>query len=223
MWIFFHLHFQEGPEAICVFGLMTRTTASLEAYNGHLGRKIMSHANFFVLCTALIDEEFTKCQEFELSLKSADEQLQRRPFRLRDEKISKLSSRLENKRITVDQFLNGIIFDPSHISTQQCEFNVSDDSDDSTESYQSSTVPSSSQGVVSGKTCAVCLEAQSDVLLGCGHYKYCIACFDTERAMFDQRKVEYQLGRRDVEPKFKCPLCQTEITQHMHIQKIFVD
>lgn len=38
----------------------TRTTCSVEAYNGVLGRKIKNHANFFVFAEALQKEEFAK-------------------------------------------------------------------------------------------------------------------------------------------------------------------
>lgn len=209
-----------------MFGLNTRTTAALEAYNGHLGRRIFAHANFFVLCTALIEEEFLKSVEFDLAIRSANAPTQRREYRQRDDFIKKLSSNLKDKQISVDEFLNGIIFNGNNVSKNQCQFDDADVSDDSCSDFDpvdsnEASTSQQSQGIVSGKTCVVCLDAPSDVLLNCGHYNYCLACFDTQKALHDQKKDQYFLGLIDTEPKLQCPLCKTEITQHLHVKNIF--
>lgn len=199
----------------------TRSQAAVEAYNGYLGRKIIAHANFFVLINALRDEEFQKSREFGLLFATANPPLQRRQYRMRDEKIQKLSKMLKGKKIDVDGFLNGItcpdnaIFRDEHFDFMDCGM-TEEEEEGNTESIVSTSTDSS---VISGKTCVICLDNISDVVLSCGHYKYCLRCFELEKANFEEKL----LGRRDVEPIFKCPLCQTKITSHMHLPKIFVD
>lgn len=223
--VFFFL--QEGADQISVFGLNTRSQAAVEAYNGYLGRKIIAHANFFVLINALRDEEFQKSREFGLLLATANPPLQRRQYRIRDEKIQKISKLLKANKIDVDGFLNGItcpdnnIFRDEHFDFMDC--GMPEDEDEDEEDIKSIASTSSSSSAISGKTCVICLDATSDVILSCGHYKYCLRCFELEKANFEEKLVEHQLGRRDVEPTFKCPLCQTKIMSHMHVPKIFVD
>ncbi|XP_055301598.1 uncharacterized protein LOC129568081 isoform X2 [Sitodiplosis mosellana] len=216
---------REGANKISVFLLITRSQAAVEAYNGYLGRKIIAHANFFVLINALRDEEFHKSREFGLLLSTANPPLQRRHYRIQDDKIRKISEMLQKKQIDVDGFLNGITCPDNNIfSDEHFDFlddGVSDDEDE-TEPIASNSI-SSGSSAISGKTCVICLEATSDVLLSCGHYKYCLRFFELERANFNEKLVEHQLCRRDIEPTFKCPLCQAQITSHMHVKKIFVD
>lgn len=194
----------------------------MEAYNGYLGRKIIAHANFFVLINALRDEEFQKSREFGLLFVTANPPLQRRQYRIRDEKIHKISKMLENKQIDVDGFLNGITcLDNNIFSDEHLDF--IDDGVSDVEDEIEPVACSSESSVISGKTCVICLEATSDILLSCGHYKYCLMCFDKEQSNFNEKLAEWHLGRRDIEPTFKCPLCQQKITGHMQVEKIFVD
>ncbi|XP_031618175.1 uncharacterized protein LOC116337627 [Contarinia nasturtii] len=210
---------KEGAEKISVYGLITRTQTAVEAYNGYLGRKIISHANFFVLINALRDEEFHKSREFGLLFTTANPPLQRRYYRLRDEKISKMDEMLNSKQIDVDGFLNGVTCPDNNIFSDEHFYfgyeGISDGEDEETEPVASISSDTGSS-VISGKTCVICLEATSDVLLSCGHFKYCLKCFEMEQKYFNDKLVEFELGRRDIEPKFKCPLCQQIIKSHMH-------
>lgn len=52
--------FQEGPESISVFGLTYRTTGSLEAFNGVLGKNIPPRAHFFRFVRHLLVQERNK-------------------------------------------------------------------------------------------------------------------------------------------------------------------
>lgn len=61
---------QEKPESFSVHGLETRTTSSVEAYNGAIGRRILSNCSFYKFMRYLIDEEFVKAKEFEQLLDS---------------------------------------------------------------------------------------------------------------------------------------------------------
>lgn len=215
---------QEGAKQISVFALVTRTTASLEAYNGILGKRIMTNPNFFVLINTLKDEEFNKSRDFDLLLQGANPPLQKRHYRLRDNHIRKLSKSIENKEISSDVFLNAFVFEENGLLNDHCTFalDISDDdtfTSDEEEKEQSENAQSAS--VISGATCVICYEQQSDVLLSCGHYKHCISCFETARAHYDEKLEQYQAGNSDIEPIFKCPLCNKHITQHMHVKKIF--
>lgn len=105
------------------------------------------------------------------------------------------------------------------------DFGTEVDFHEDEENVIESTQPPTGSGssVILGKTCVICLEATSDVLLSCGHFKYCLRCFEKETMFFDERVLEFNQGQRDVEPQFKCPLCQQVITSHIHVEKIFVD
>lgn len=152
---------------------------------------------------------------------------QRRHYRLRDEKIAKLSESLKNKTISVDVFLNGIIAEENDILKDCCSFdenaNLFDD-DDFYNDNEINTIATSyepSSAVLHGSTCIVCLAQQSDVLLSCGHYKYCLNCFELLRAHYDEKLLAFNAGDLEAEPKFKCYFCNIPITNHMHIKRIF--
>ena len=61
---------QEGPNSISVFKLQSRTTSALEAYNGVLGKKVMTKGHFFKFITILQAEEFSKSAEFSMLIES---------------------------------------------------------------------------------------------------------------------------------------------------------
>lgn len=219
---------QEGPEKISVFEQTTRTNAAVEAYNGYIGKIIQSHPNLFALVKKLREEEFSKSREFDLLFKSANPPNQRRFYRIRDEKIAKLSKLLKEDKISVDTFLNGIVFDENHIFDDLCAYGVTDspnlyDSDDDNEAsqVQSPQTSTNESGVVSGATCVVCLTNAADVLLNCGHYKFCLACYTRSKQVHEEKMDEFYLNIIDYEPKFTCPFCKVEITAHMHVPKIF--
>lgn len=215
----FNFFIQEGPEKISVFDLISRTTAALEAYNRHLGQKKFSHADFFVLCLGLLEEEKSKARDFAIVAKGGQLPGQRREFRLRDESIRKLGKQLADDVITVDQFLNGIVF--NDICKNRMNFDLPNESD-SAESDSETNEPSHSEGgVVKGNACSICYASPSDVVLNCGHYICCLTCFETQKAMYEQKKIDFRLNLLDTEPVFLCPLCKAVITQHMHIPKIF--
>lgn len=58
-----HFKSQEGPEKISVFNLRTRTTSSLENYNGWLGKKIPKGGGFFRFVACMQQENFFKTKE----------------------------------------------------------------------------------------------------------------------------------------------------------------
>lgn len=134
---------------------------------------------------------------------------------------------LQNKNIDVDTFLNGIvspnnaIFRDEHLDFIEIYVDESDGEMETDESH--SLRPVQNSDAISGSNCVICLEEPSDILLSCGHYKYCLRCFEIEKEIHEQKLLEYNLGNRDNEPTFKCPLCQQKIQAHMHIKKIFVN
>lgn len=213
---------QEGPENISVFDLISRTTAALEAYNRHLGTKIFSHADFFVLCLGLLEEEKSKARDFDIVSRGGQLPDQKRPYRLRDKLIRKLNKQLVKNDITVSGFLDGIVF--NKICKDKCNFDLNasfSSSDVEDDSEQAEATTSSQCVVLQGNTCVVCMDVPSDVILNCGHFKFCITCFETQQALHRQKKIAFEMKRTDVEPLFKCPFCNTIITQHLHVPKIY--
>lgn len=218
------LSLQEGVDKISVFDQVTRTNAAVEAYNGYIGKIIQTHPNLFALAKKLREEEFSKSREFELLFKSANPPEQRRYYRLRDEKIRKMSKLLKEDKISVDVFLNGIVFEDNKIFDDRCGFGCAtslNDSDDESESDETQTQNTNENGVISGSTCVVCYDKPADVLLSCGHYRYCIDCFNRSKETHQEKVNEFYLGSIDQEPKFQCPFCKQDITAHMHVPKIF--
>lgn len=226
-------------EQISVFALLTRTTAKLEAYNGSLNRSVVTHPNFFHLANTIRDHEYDISREMAQYFEIANPPKQRREFRQRDQLIRELCGKIRNKTIDVETFLNGVTHEENRIIKDDI-FNFDenvldlyddddDDDDDSDAEIEadpeilSQTQPSTSGTQVSGKTCIICYENATDVLLNCGHYKYCLDCFNLQQEYFN-RKLEQYMRSRDEEdnmPVFVCPLCRTEITNHMHVPRIF--
>lgn len=230
MYLSFILSFvmQEGPEKISIFGQTTRTNAAVEAYNGYMGKIIQSHPNLFALVKKLREEEFAKSRELDLLFKSANTPNQRRFYRIRDEKIAKLSKLLKEDKMSVDVFLNGMVFDDNHVFDDLCAFDATSspnlyDSDDDNETHEEQSLQTSTNvnGVISGATYVVCLVNAADVLLNCGHYKFCLSCYMRTKQVHEEKMVEFNLRFIDYQPKFVCPFCKTEITAHMHVPKIY--
>lgn len=186
-----------------------------------MNKNIQAHPSFFSLLNKLREEEFAKSREFDLLFKTADPPQQRRFYRMRDQKIRKMSQLLKEKKISVDVFLNGIVSDSNKIFGDTCAFGLDCkglDDDFEGEEQQTQTKETN---VISGATCVICYAAPSDVLLSCGHYKHCISCFNHSQNIYNQQMIEYQMGSIDEEPNFKCPHCNTTITAHMHVKRIF--
>lgn len=217
---------QEGPNKISVFGQSTRTNAAVEAYNGYIGKTIQAHPNLFGLAKKLREEEFAKSREFDLMLKTANPPQQRRFYRLRDAKIKKMSGLLKRGEISVDVFLSGMVCDNNQIFDDSCRFYgdlgsnlYGSDSEEDLPS-QADSQPRAN-GVITGGTCAICYHNPSDVLLSCGHYNNCLTCFNTMKKNYEDEMIAYHLGRLDDEPRFKCAVCNANITAHMHVPRIF--
>lgn len=184
---------QEGADKISVFGLQTRTQAAVEAYNGYLGNRIIAHPNLFVLINALRDEELHKSRDFQLLFSTANPPLQRRCYRIRDKKIKDMSKLLINKQIDVDTFLNGVacpennVFEDRHFNFQMMIDDNGMSEAEEIEPAEEDLPASTDHSAVSGKTCIICLDAVSTILLSCGHFKYCLECFNTEKANFEKK------------------------------------
>lgn len=61
---------QEGSEKISVYKLQSRTTSALEAFNGQLGKKIITEGNFYKFVELIQEVEFEKGREFKLLIES---------------------------------------------------------------------------------------------------------------------------------------------------------
>lgn len=160
--------------------------------------------------------------------KSANPPEQRRLYRLRDEKIRKMSKLLTDGKITVDVFLNGVVFEDNGIFKGRCKLDTaienageSDTEEEIENETQLELTQPTTNAVISGSTCVICWAEPSDILLNCGHYKHCLSCFNRSKELFEENKVAFRLRLIDTEPKFKCPHCNTDITAHMHVKKNF--
>lgn len=49
---------------------MSRTTNALEAYNGHLGRRVNAKGHFFRFVLVLLEEEFAKARDFHVAIQT---------------------------------------------------------------------------------------------------------------------------------------------------------
>lgn len=75
---------------------------------------------------------------------------------------------------------------------------------------------------ISGSTCVICFDKPSDILLSCGHYKTCWSCFNRSKQMHEKMIDELQLAFIHEVPKFRCPHCNSHVTGHVHVKRIFL-
>lgn len=103
---------KEGPEAISVFNMWTRTTGTLERYNGVLGQRILKRGSFFKFVKILIEEEFRHCRDFYSLLRGRDDKAVTKgnKYQIRGAKIKRNSELLLEDRITPEQFLSRIVY-----------------------------------------------------------------------------------------------------------------
>ncbi|KAL7726716.1 hypothetical protein ACLKA6_012793 [Drosophila palustris] len=120
---------KEGPENITVFKRTTRTTGSLEAQNGVLGKRLMKHGNFFKFVSYLLTYEYTKSREFDLLIKSggATAPSKKRVYKQRADKIADASEELEKGKITAAIFLNRMSYPGTKICQGLEDFTCVDD------------------------------------------------------------------------------------------------
>lgn len=104
-----------------------RTTSSLESFNSKLNRCIPRKANFFKFIEGLRIVECEKSFVFynsanDINVKK-DEKIKRKrkEDQKRDEKILRLSDLLNNRKITIKQFLNGMALETDNDSNDYNE------------------------------------------------------------------------------------------------------
>lgn len=122
--------FQEGPDAISVAQLRTRTTSSIESYNGRIGQKIASHSKFFMFASLLRREEAVTLLDFRQMLESGGssrEKYHRKNPRIaeRHNAIDEVTELLMSKSCTYMDFLSRVAYAPANRALV-VDFNVSD-------------------------------------------------------------------------------------------------
>lgn len=126
--------FQEGPEAISVAHLRTRTTSAIESYNGRIGRKIAANSKFFKFAALLIREEAVSLIEFRHMLDSGGLSRERqhqktRAIADRHTVIDDASVLLAIGACTYMDFLGRVAFSPANREFTTTFDNISDVTD----------------------------------------------------------------------------------------------
>ncbi|XP_055903874.1 uncharacterized protein LOC129939771 [Eupeodes corollae] len=92
-----------------VYGKSVRTTSSLEACNGKLGKLLPKNGNFFNFVDQLIDEEHTITIDFLASVDRQTWEMFERPkskFQLRNQLIESMTIKFETDKITLTELLS---------------------------------------------------------------------------------------------------------------------
>lgn len=151
-----------------------RTTSALEGYNSRLAKKIYKHGNFLKFMDCLIDEEYNTTRNFIAALDGQTMMIFEGPkqdFKIRNNIIEKLTSKLTKKKITLSEFLPQIIqiFNKSDL-LQSSEVISSDEEGDDflNDDYLSEDI----------SLCIICFNNKRDILLQpCNHLKICKDCY----------------------------------------------
>lgn len=101
---------QNTRNSISVFGLNMRTTSSLEAFNGELGKLFQKHPNIWSFIDSLKLFEFQKSNILQQKVDENHVLFERRHQKdqKRERDISELTKLLKNKTLTPNQFLKEI-------------------------------------------------------------------------------------------------------------------
>lgn len=192
--------------------MTTRTTASLEAYNGILGRIICKKGNFFKFVETLRMEEFEKATKFNTLIESGGTvgAKQSKKFYVhKNDKIMEASTLLEQGKLTPMMFLNRLSFqknkimqdlDPEEIIFEEDKPHVDNSSSDELEGV--SEDPCTSLSAKNGPYCIICQDASPNIaFLPCKHMKCCNECIIKLQAqcIADNRKLQCPCCRENVE------------------------
>ncbi|XP_073825748.1 uncharacterized protein [Musca autumnalis] len=195
-----------GPENISVYNQCTRTTSSVEAYNGFLGKLIAKSGNFFKFVGSLRKEEFFKSRHFEILAESGGSSVKRRRRSTKEARIAEAANLLEKGKINALAFLNRMVFEENAICTNMLpmENEVYDEADedkkdeDEVEQKEESNV----------RICVVCYDKMPKiVLLPCRHLVVCVECHLKLQAVALENNSD----------TFNCPYCRAVVQETLQI------
>lgn len=207
-------YLQEGPVSISVYKLITRTTSSLEAYNGVLGRLIQSHGDFFRFVTSIQQQELCKSRELNLLIQSGGLSAEGKKKRVKDrhDKIVEATELFVNESLSLPDYLKRLTFSKNKIVVNMANFsNINtpcaeeDDEDDEDENANSESIQQTQKE--NALTCVICMFNRVDTLfMPCSHLNACMECFEI---------LEKQAIERNKKPT--CPLCRKDINSTMKV------
>ncbi|XP_065365518.1 uncharacterized protein LOC135958543 [Calliphora vicina] len=180
-----------GPEGISVSDASTRTTSSLEAYNG---------------------EEFTKSRDFEQFANSGGSfgKIKRRKTNIdRSTKIKKAVDELKKGVITASTFLNRMVFPQNQTCTEmEPEEDMFEDIiylEEEIDEDDMETSKEASKHEI--KFCVVCITEDPNILcLPCKHLKICNGC-----------ALKLQAQAISDNEEFNCPVCRQPVAETMQV------
>lgn len=186
-----------------VFNESTRTTSSVENYNGVLKKKGTVHGNFFKFVSLLQNEELFKSNELEESINNVDEIPAKRVKTqdyFKSVFIQKLNKKLVEKKICENTFLE-LFVDKSSIFRKIDDLNNDYDDVEEIEDEKSGA-----EDDLIG-SCSVCKVNNSNIVaLPCKHLKTCSECH-----------LKLQAVAISEQEPLKCVICRVEIMDTIQV------
>lgn len=198
---------QETPETISVYGTSSRTTSSLEAYNGNLNKIIQAKGAFFKFVAAIRDEEYLKQRELHMLIDSggvSSSQNQKRTTKDRHARITEAIELFVKNELTLVLLMNRLTC-PSNKNVNKMDNFVDDGEVASSESENENEYETVATNNITATPytpiCVVCRDARPNRFqMECGHVRLCGNCYD---------QLEAQAVADNTRPK--CPECRAEI------------
>lgn len=216
---------QEGATSISVYRKTTRTNNAVEAYNGHLGRRIPAKGHFFRFAVILLDEEDAKARDFHIAIKTAGASSQssdqRRKYADRNIRILAATDLLDANKLTPMEFLRRVIFHNTKLeadvvrldcvganSDDDISVELSKDPDASEFDRNLNDPPPSKRTRRSKKeedVCSVCWDAKPRVMvMPCRQMCLCEKCFSVLKGQAAKRaKIPIDSDQLQI----RCPMC----------------
>lgn len=186
-----------GCENFSVYKQSTRTTSSIEAYNGVLGKCIKSNDNFFKFTKAIRNEEFFKSRQFASLVECGGLSKKRRTKSIiTANRIKEATDLLDSGKLSVSAFLSRMVHSSHGICTGMVPIeNIFEESPDSQENVDDENT--AEMTTTNERECVVCQNKIANVvMLPCKHLKICTSC--KERLLIDSNE-------------FRCPYCRTTV------------
>lgn len=176
-----------------------------------MGKKASTSGNFFKFVKLIQSEEFFKSNDLETHIESLDNGEPIRKKRkvvdeLRQKKIDILTTKLENKDLSLHSFLD-LLADASKDDDDLIMFEKAQhDYESSTDEEDNESASENDQQELVGK-CIICLDRLSNILyLPCRHLKICTECnANCETVAASEHSV------------LKCAYCRAIVDDHMTI------
>lgn len=200
---------QETPETISVYGLSSRTTSALEAYNGVLGKTIQSKGAFFKFVSAIRSEEFIKQRDLVQLIDSGGASSSNNRKRVTKDRYARIEEALElftKNKLTLVLLINRLTC-PANKNVSKMDDFGEYPADDFSASSEDEEQEEEERRLISMPAhvpvCLICKDAWPNVFqIPCGHVKLCKGCYDQLEAL--------AVADNDLP---QCPECRSEITE----------